>query len=51
MIKYYYLIIGLGYAVYLHQVKLIFLLGILVINFYITRLYSLLGNIPYTILT
>ncbi len=50
-LKSYYLIIGLGYGFYLHGVKISILIIILLINFYFTKLYNLVGKKIFTILT
>lgn len=50
-LKVYYLIIGSGYAIYLHGVKIIFLLFIILCEFSLTKIYNLIGPKVFTMLT
>jgi hypothetical protein len=51
MLKYFYLAISLGYCIYLHSIKIIFFLSVIIFNFYLTKLYSLLGGKLFTLMT
>jgi hypothetical protein len=50
-LKIYYLIIGLGYGIYLHGAKIFILLFLLSLNFALTKTYDIIGPKLFTLFT
>ena len=51
VLKYSYLIFGLGYAFFLHRIKMVYLIIVLYISFSLTRNYNLFGKKVFISLT